>query len=175
VSGLIDRVAPPHRGAWCLCWRVRNTPGRCPGVFSWGVSPKIRAHAFNDAERCSTPLRRHRRDHRHVRAVFDVGVAMRCDQISFFQKDADEDGTCRRDGKQQVSGCHRGRRPECEQKWMRVRVEPSADYSRCASIFIIAERLVGALSRREQFCCRYHARCRRVPAIESQTSGTSGG
>ena len=49
-------------------------------------------------------------------AIFDVGVAVECDQVSFFKQHADEDVTCRRDGEQQMSGCHRGRRPEREQE-----------------------------------------------------------
>src|SRR5579871_3366026 len=60
----------------------------------------------------STFTRRHRDDHRDAAAILDIGLAMEGDEIALFQHDADQDVSGRRYGKQEMTRCHHGRRPE---------------------------------------------------------------
>src|ERR1700745_3851858 len=65
---------------------------------------------------------RHRHDHRYALAVFDICVAVKTDEVAFFEKNADENITRGRDCKQQVPEGHDRRSPECQQEteidWM---------------------------------------------------------
>ncbi|HEY8441274.1 MAG TPA: hypothetical protein VIK79_07480 [Xanthobacteraceae bacterium] len=51
--------------------------------------------------------RRHRDDHRHALAIFDIDGAEKPDQIALLQQDADEDVAGGRYREQQVTGRQR--------------------------------------------------------------------
>src|SRR5215216_6559069 len=103
------RAVSPAACCLSILWR------RCParGRASWLRLTHIIRARF---------ALRQRDQHRYLLAVAAVLVAEQRNEIALLQPDADQDVAGGRDGEQQMSGRHHGRRPEGNQEsevdWM---------------------------------------------------------